>query len=262
MMRVGPRRPPGAVSRIVAAVVDAAPEFRHPHPELLPPRYSQPWLLPFERNIELRLRPGMSVLDIGGGRRPAVPPERRPAAVTYVGLDPDGQEFEAAVPGSYDREFVARAEDRIPELESSIDLIVSWQVFEHVTSMSSVLSNSYDYLKPGGSLISFFSGRWSVFGVVNRLVPHRLGAPIVTRIAKRRAGNKPVFPAYYDACSATGIRRLTRRWSHVEVVPFYRAAVYFSFAKPALRAYLAYENAIRRLRWENGATHYLLVATR
>jgi 2-polyprenyl-6-hydroxyphenyl methylase/3-demethylubiquinone-9 3-methyltransferase len=229
-------------------------------PPSLPLRYEQPWLQPFQRNVEIRLAPMMTVLDIGGGRHPAVASDRRPPRVTYIGLDPDAQELGAAAPGSYDDLIVARAEERIPELADAVDLIVSWQVFEHVRSLEAVLCNSRDYLKPGGALVSFFSGRWSVFAMVNRVLPHFLGAPIVDRIASRSARNKPVFPAFYDCCSASAIRRLTADWSTVELVPFYRGAVYFAFARPIQRAYVAYENFVRRAGWLDTATHYLLIA--
>jgi len=39
-----------------------------------------------------------------------------------------------------------------------------------VEPLDQAFANLYDYLKPGGSLVSLFSGRWSVFGVVNQVL--------------------------------------------------------------------------------------------
>jgi hypothetical protein len=135
-------------------------------------------------------------------------------------------------------------------------------VFEHVRSLDVVLDNLHSYLTPSGTLVSLFSGRWAAFAVLNRLVPDEVGSPIVSRVTRRKATNHPVFPAHYDSCSYTALRRLTESWTTVEIIPMYRGATYFGFARPLMRAYLVYENAICRARWRDGATHYLLVASR
>jgi SAM-dependent methyltransferase len=230
--------------------------------DIEPPRYSEPWREPFQHHIDTRLTPGITILDIGGGRDPAVAREQRPAGSTYIGLDPDAGELQAAPAGSYDRQIVASAETTVADLAGTVDLVVSWQVFEHVRSMDQALRNTYSYLRPGGTLVSLFSGRWSAFGVLNRIVPNRLGYPILERIAHRSAKNKPIFRAYYDACSATALRRLTAQWTSVEITPYYRGDTYFTFARPAMRAYLAYENAVHRRQVADAASHYLLVASR
>jgi SAM-dependent methyltransferase len=228
--------------------------------QVLPPRYFAPWKDPFEREIAKRLRSGMTILDIGGGRHPTLPPADRPDDTTYVGLDLSRDEFEAASDDAYDRTIVADAATPIPELAGSVDLVVSWQVFEHLRPLADVLTNTHQYLNPGGALVSFFSGRWSVFALLNKLLPTTLGAPVVSRIHQRKAINRPVFPAYYDACSDSELRRQMAYWRRVEIHSYYRAATYFGFARPMVRAYLMYENAIARVGWRNGATHYLLVA--
>jgi SAM-dependent methyltransferase len=166
------------------------------------------------------------------------------------------------VAGAYDREIVADAATPIPGLVGTIDLAVSWQVFEHVASLEAVLRNTHAYLKPGGTLVSLFSGRWGAYAVLNRLLPARVGVPVVTRIGQRRARNAPVFSAHYDSCSFAAVRRLTAGWGAAELTPYYRGAVYFRFSRPLMRAYLAYENAVERVGWADVATHYLLVATR
>ena len=228
----------------------------------MPARYYEPWRDWFDTQVAMRLRAGTTILDIGGGRCPSVPLSQRPTGTTYIGLDPDAKELTAAPAGSYDQTFVSRAEQRIPDLVDSVDLAISWQVFEHVASLESVLQNVHSYLVPGGVLVSLFSGRWSAFAVINRLLPFSVGIPLVSRIARRDPEVDPVFPACYDMCYHTVLKRLMSNWSQVEIVPLYRGASYFGFSRPLMRGYLLYENAIRFAKWNNGATHYLLVATR
>jgi SAM-dependent methyltransferase len=204
----------------------------------------------------------MTILDIGGGRHPVLAPDMRPAQTTYVGLDPSPDELAAAPSGAYDRAITTDAAELVPDLVGTVDLAVSWQVFEHVGSLAAVMENARSYLRPGGALISFYSGRWAMFAVANRLMPRRLGLPIADRIGRRRARNKPVFPAAYDSCSYSGMTRLTREWSRTTVTPFYRAGMYLRFSLPLMRTYLVYEDLAYRSQWRNAATHYLLVAER
>jgi SAM-dependent methyltransferase len=228
----------------------------------LPARYHEAWKAPFRGEVTRRLRSGITVLDIGGGRHPVLAPAERPDGVRYVGLDLDARELEAAGEGAYDVSIAGDATARIPELAGAIDLAVSWQVFEHVPSLEAVLRNIRDYLKPGGALVSLFSGRWAAFALVNRLIPENVGVPIARRVGRGKGTNKPVFQAYYDSCSYTAVTELLGGWTEARVIPLYHGATYFGFAPVLMRVYLAYENAIRRLRWRNGATHYLLIAER
>ncbi|MEJ7784804.1 MAG: methyltransferase domain-containing protein [Solirubrobacteraceae bacterium] len=226
----------------------------------LPPRYHTRWRQPYEDNIEKRLQDGMTILDIGAGRHPTLPPEARPLDVTYIGLDVSREEMVAAGAGAYHETYVVDITHAVPELIDTIDLAVSWQVFEHVKPLDAALNNIHRYLRPGGTLVSMFSGRWSAFGVVNQLIPHAIGKPIVERVMKRRAANQPVFPAYYDRCSARQLRVMTAAWQSVEIVPFFRGATYFNSSAILTRFYLWWEAEVHARNAANLATHYLLIA--
>jgi SAM-dependent methyltransferase len=230
--------------------------------DILPLRYSTRWREPFERHIAERLRPGIVILDVGSGRHPAIPPERRPADTHYIGLDASNEELLAAGADAYDEMIVSDAAVLRPDLVGKIDLVISWQVLEHVKPLDGVLSALHAYLRPGGTLISMFSGKWSIFGVINMVLPQRLGAAIVAKIMKREAHNIPVFPAYYDQCYDRALRKLTVSWSRVEINPYFHGATYFNFSRTLTRGYLLYENAAARASWRNLATHYMLVAER
>jgi SAM-dependent methyltransferase len=228
--------------------------------EGLPPRYREPWREPFDRASREVLSNGVAVLDIGGGRNPSIALTDRPPGTVYVGLDLDADELNAAGPGVYTEAVAADASTFVPRLEGRFDLAVSWQVLEHVPDLAAAVENVRRYLVPGGRFVAFFSGGRAAYALINRALPERLAAPIVTRVM-RRGDSNPVFPAYYDECTYDGVNRAFSRWSMVQVEPKYRAASYFRHLRLVLRAYVAYEN-LAAARWPNLATHYLVVATR
>ncbi len=228
----------------------------------LPERYLTPWRQGFETAIFERLQPGCAVLDIGSGRHPAILPERRPPDTAYTGLDISMAELLEAGPGAYGETVEADASVLQPGLAGRFDLVISWQVLEHVEDLKSTIGNVHRYLKPDGRFVALFSGAWSLFGLINRILPDRLGSRIVDRTMKRTENNVPVFPAHYDRCTAKQLDPLFEGWSQYELTPLYNGAAYFDFLPPLRRAYLAYENSIHRRGVANLATHYLIVAQR
>lgn len=202
------------------------------------------------------------MLDIGAGRNPAITKDRRPPAVEYVGLDLSAEELSAAGPGEYSATVVADLKEFRPELAERFDLALSWQVLEHVEDLELALTNVRRYLRDGGVFVALFSGSWSVFGVLNRLLPDAIGHRIVDRVMNRTATNRPVFPAYYDSCYASALRRLSTGWKSLEIVPRYQGATYFRFSRVLTRGYLLFENRAEERNWDNLASHYLIVAER
>lgn len=234
----------------------------NPGLEHLPARYQEPWLKPFRDPIFERLEPDCSVLDIGSGRHPAIPVDERPEGVRYVGLDLSLNELSEAGPGAYTEMIAADAATLQPQLEESFDLVISWQVLEHVKDLEATISNIRRYVRPGGRFVAFFSGSWSAFGVMNRLLPDRIGSKIVNRVMNRTEQNRPVFPAYYDHCHSSALEPMLAGWGETQIVPFYAGATYFNFSPLLQRIYLGYENQIVRRQTANLATHYLVIADR
>ena len=226
----------------------------------LPPRYETPWRAVFDASLEEVLVPGMDVLDVGAGRQPTLPSASRPPGCVYVGLDLSGTELASAAPGSYDREVVADVVQRIPELEEGFDLVLSWQVLEHVAPLRVTLDNLRSYLRPQGRLIAHFSGTFSVFGLLNRVLPFGATRWIVHRVLGRDPNS--VFPAHYDQCWDSALQRLLQPWSDWRVVPRFLGASYFWFARPLQALYVGYEEWARRKPHRNLATHYLVVAVK
>lgn len=225
----------------------------------LPPRYAgynASWMSDFKGLAGPALKPGARVLDVGAGRRPMFPPDERPAGVTYVGLDVVRSELDAAPTGSYDEKVAADVTKPLASLERQFDLIVSWQVFEHLRSVPAALENFHAYLRPGGYAIVCLSGRNSLFGILNMLLPRRLGVGLVARVMRRDP--ETVFPAYYNHCYWSALDKLGRPWSSVEIEAKWAGAGYFRSLVHVQAAYILYEEWAAASGRNNLATHYFL----
>ena len=223
-----------------------------------PERYSVRWQAAFEERIRATLRPGMRILDVGSGRRPALSISDRPSACFYAGLDLSEEELVQAPPGSYDAIYICDIVKRQDELKSQFDLVVSWQVFEHVKPLRAAFDNVAFYLKPSGHFIAQFSGAFSLFGLSNRIIPRRLGMLAMNILLHRDP--KTVFPAYYDSCWYGAIARLLSGWKCVDIVPRYRGGSYVRFAPFIQMVYLRYESWAEERGHRNLATHYIVDA--
>ena len=226
----------------------------------LPARYAQSWEGPFRDRAQALFRPEIAILDVGAGRRPTIEPSARPPGCRYVGLDISADELAAAPDGSYDETWVADATRRIPELEGRFDLVISFQVLEHVTPLEGAFANFRAYLRPGGHFVGQFSGTFSFFALASRLIPHRLSKWLLSHLTERPTTT--IFPAHYHHCWDSAIRRSLDSWARVEVEPRYLGAGYLRFLPPAQRLYLIYEEWARRSGRRNLATHYLVSAER
>lgn len=221
----------------------------------LRPRYARTPQEQFDERLANYLVPGMSILDVGGGRAPLLKPAERPAGTHYAGLDIDASLMAEA--GTYDEMIESDICKFQPELEGRFDLIVCWQVLEHVKPLEAAFENMYRYLKPGGVMLTQFSGTWSVFGVLNRLLPHWLAVR-----ALKLNGRRPrtVFPAYYHHCWIDRIEQALAPWAEPEVTPIYHGAVYFGFSHKLRRLYLLYEDWTTR--HPRLASYYRVIARR
>ena len=224
------------------------------------PRYRGDWLAPFRAAIQSELRPSSVVIDVGGGRSPAIPRPDLPPGATYIGLDLSERELMAAPPGSYDRVVAADVTEHQSALEGCADLVVSWQVLEHVAPLEVAVSNIHSYLRPGGLFVAQLSGGRSAFALINRAIPHRLAKAMMKRLLQRDP--ETVFPAPYDQCTYSAISRTLKSWSGFRIVPRYNGAGYFRFLPPLQAVYLRIEDLMVRGHHKDLATHYLVVARR
>lgn len=200
-----------------------------------------------------------SLLDVGAGRTPLIPPARRPAGIEYVGIDISQNELELAG-DDYDDSIVADICVRQDGLDGRFDVACSWQVLEHIRPLSACADNVHAYLKPGGVFISQLSGGLAVFALLNRAIPPRLSKWLLLRLLGRDP--ETVFPAYYDKCTKSGLETTFENWSNVEVIPIWLGAGYWRFAPPLQRLYLRYEAWAIRNKKDDWAPYYQVIATK
>jgi SAM-dependent methyltransferase len=225
-----------------------------------PERYVIPWDATFWEILRAELRPHTRILDLGSGRRPTISPDERPEGCTYVGLDISRTELESAPPGSYDDIVVSDATTLRPELADQFDLVVSFQVLEHIKTVDIAFENLRRYLKPGGVLVTQFSGRYSVFGIANRALPHKVAVEVLVRLLHK--DREKIFPAYYDHCTYPALREILSTWSESEIVPLYIAGQYFDFSRVAKATYIGLEEQLYRRDVRKLATYYIVRAAR
>ena len=226
----------------------------------LPSRYKVPWPDLFETRVRSSLASGVRVLDVGAGSRPTIAPEDRPASCFYAAIDVSRPELERASAGSYDTIWEHDVAEYLPSLVQQFDLIVSWDVLEHVRPLGVAIENLRSYLRPGGRLIAQFSGAFSVFAVANRILPRRVKKALLSTLLARDPAT--TFSAFYDHCSYRGLTELSAGWSQADIVPLYHGADYFNFSKILQQAYLRYENWALAKDHRNLATHYLVDVVR
>ena len=225
-----------------------------------PPRYAQSWYGPFDAAVKPLLKDGVRILDVGAGRIPTIAPEQRPTGCRYVGLDASGQELRSAPPGAYDDFIVSDVTTKVPALCAQFDLVLSWQVLEHVKPLRQALENLRAYLCPSGCLAAVLSGKFSMFALANLALPASLAARLVARVMRRDPAS--VFPAHYDGCYYSRLREMLRPWSSAEITPRYSGASYLHFSRRIQSVYLRYENWAAGNDHPNLATHYFILATR
>ncbi len=243
----------------MSPTIDQAPpqELSEVQSGRLPARYGYRMQDVFLERLRPLLVPGVNILDVGAGRSPTLAPADRPAGCHYLGLDVSSQELEAAGPDAYDEAYVHDIVEPLDEL-SELDVIISWQVLEHVSSLPRALANLRQMLRPGGTLVAQLSGSFAAFALAARVIPHRLRVKAMVRYLGHPEEQK--FPTHYDRCHAPALRKLLNDWGASELVSFYRGAPYFSFSRPLQRLYLGYENFIESRSMDSLATHYLIIA--
>jgi SAM-dependent methyltransferase len=223
---------------------------------VLPPRYERDELA---ERLDRALRPGICVLEAGGGARPLVAPEARPQGCRYVGLDVSRAELERAPAGSYDEIVVRDVVSFDPSLVRRFDLIVSLFALEHVSSVERALDNLHAYLAPGGRLLLAMSGMLSPFAIANRLLPARVKLPLMERLIGRSPDS--VFPALYDRAWYSALQRNPGAdWAEWTVQPRYSGAYYLRFSRSLQALYLGYEEWLVQRRHARLATDYLIDA--
>lgn len=156
-----------------------------------------------------------TILDVGCGRGEGIEdpsPTRarlcdfRRAGVRVLGIDVDPNAAANPIIDEF-RRFEIGAP--WPVESSSVDLVLSRSVLEHVDDVPAYFREVVRVLKPGGCLAAHTSNVWSYPGIAARLVPNRLHARVIS-VAQPGREERDVFPTLYRCNSTWRLRRALR----------------------------------------------------
>lgn len=191
------------------------------------------------------LRPGATVIDVGGGKRPTLSPMRKAALnLTVIGLDISQAELDAAPPGSYDSTMCADVMKFTGD--GSVDLAICSALLEHVADVASALRGIASMLRSEGVALLFIPCRNSLAARLNLCLPQSFKRKLLNLLFPDMRGVVG-FPAYYDRCTPRQIRSLAlQNGLVVERTTFYLSSGYFTAFLPAHICWRLYQ-ALARL---------------
>ena len=178
------------------------------------------------------LRPGMRVLDLGGGRAPCLDAATvRRLGLHVTGADISAAELAIAPAGSYQATIVADV--GAEPVDGCYDLILSRAVLEHVADTEAAIGNLAAALAEGGVMAHFMPCRNAPFAVFNRLLGARLSQRLLWSIYPETVGIAG-FPAFYRNCFPSRMAALLLKSGIelLEVKPYF-ASDYLRFCAPA-----------------------------
>ncbi len=223
----------GAVSRGLRLLIDSNRRASHRLNLLCAARYGRvDGSSQFPIHLQRLLRPGLRIVDLGGGKHPAVSPRwRRHFGVHVVGVDISAEELALAPPDAYDEAVVADAMSFVRE--GGADLVIAQALTEHVRDTEAMWRSVYATLVPGGRTLHFVPNGRALFARLNRLLPEEVKRTLLHRIYPESRAHLG-FKAYYDKCSPSETRAILRAvgFRKIQIHTFY-SSNYFTFLWPA-----------------------------
>jgi 2-polyprenyl-3-methyl-5-hydroxy-6-metoxy-1,4-benzoquinol methylase len=206
------------------------------------------------------LKPGLRVLDVGGGKHPAIPLEtKQNLGLHVVGLDVSKTELALAPTGAYDATVVGDV--ATVSIPGHYDLIYSRAVLEHVAAPRAAVANLAGVLASGGIMAHFMPCRNAPFAIVNRWLGNRVARRVLfTFVPKDESGG---FRAYYRDCTPTRLSRIFRECGLevVKITPYYNSS-YTAFFAPLYGLETCRQLLMCSLRLENFSESFSIVARR
>lgn len=209
-----------------------------------------------ERAVERLLAPEHVLLEVGCGRDAELLRRFEGRARELVGLDPADFGAAAQRPGVR----LVRADlARTGLQDSSVDLMYSRAVMEHVEEPAAAFREIHRILAPGGHYVFLAPNLGDYTTWIAKLVPNRFHARIV-RLTEGR-DERDTFPAYFRCNSARALRRLCRtaelELASVQYLGQYPS--YFLFDPLLFSVASAYEKLISRFHALRFLRGWLLV---
>jgi SAM-dependent methyltransferase len=197
-----------------------------------------------EKEVASRLRPEHTVLDAGCGRTAPVLARFRGKAKRLIGVDLG--DFDSPLAGI---ELLQGDLGRVPLESSSVDIVMSRSVLEHLERPLETYLEIGRLLKPGGHFVFLTANLWDYASLVARLVPNRFHPWIVSKTEGREEHD--VFPVQYRTNTRRSVQRYARM-AGLEIVSFKYLGQYpnyFMFNGFLFLIATGYEKLISRFEW-------------
>lgn len=201
------------------------------------------------------------IVDVGAGRdTPYVRDVADRSGIEIVGIDvlPADLERNAAL----DVWIVADVvKDGLPPRAGNAGLLTSRMVVEHVEDLDRFAAEVYEALAPGARTLHLFAGRYSVFAILNRMLPEAAARRVLFYL-RPAAQDVCGFVTHYHRTHASGARAAFDRAGFQQVTTdvSYNVSPYFTFFVPLFVVARLWESLLRRLRLRDLGAYVLLSA--
>jgi hypothetical protein len=183
-----------------------------------------------------------AIIEIGGIDRPLI---SKCADYAYIGVDIESRDECYSI---YDQ-FVVQSIEK--PLGIKAEMVISITLLEHVPDNKSAIASIAEALTPGGVTHHYIPSKWHPYSVALRLVGSTIQKKLIPLL---RPGAEAVtgYPAYFDYCSPSAMRKLFIDSGLEEVTTkvYYRANDYFAFFVPLYVLVSLFENMCRALKLE------------
>jgi SAM-dependent methyltransferase len=202
------------------------------------------------------------IVDIGAGRTTPYAAAISSDSSKLIGVDVLREDLEAneALAQRIVRDVLI---DGIPQEAHDAGLITSRMVLEHIPDLDRFAREVHDALAPGGQTIHLFAARYSLFAVLNRLMPESISRRILFAL-RPESVEVGGFPTFYHKTHATAAESVFRRAGlvNVETEVSYEVSQYFHFFFPLFVLARTWETMLHRLGLKDLGSFVLLVAKR
>lgn len=157
----------------------------------------------FEQQVEGLISPSTRVLlDAGCGRGMPVLRKFLGRVERLIGVEL--VEFTDVPPGieTFNCDLAS-----LPLPDSSVDIVISRSVFEHLTEPAAVYAELSRVLRPGGRIVFLTANMWDYGTLVARMVPNRFHAKLVRAVEGR--DEEDTFPTAYRTNTRAAVERLS-----------------------------------------------------
>jgi SAM-dependent methyltransferase len=197
-----------------------------------------------------------TILDIGGGKE-WVLGSQRPAGCKVICLDLSIEQLRQN--SCVDELILADADQELPLAPSSIDMVISRTLIEHLKSPEAFFAHLYRVLKPGGYGIHLFPCKFAPVALINLMCSKSFSQKVLFYFRPEAKG-KGGFPAYYRHCYHNKIKKLLKLQGYevTQLKHYHNQFVYFEFLFPLFLIYALYEMCTMPIK---NLASFLLIVT-